>query len=98
MILCTSCDGFGKHFSRPIIKDKEIIIVERKCDLCNGNGGITDKRLEWVLQGEKLKEYRLGMNVSLRKAARILNMDASNLSKMERGIIKPKNVWNEILN
>jgi hypothetical protein len=33
------------------------------------------------------------MNMGLRKAAKFLNIDASNLSKMERGVIRPKNVW-----
>ncbi len=96
MIRCTSCDGFGKHFSRPIKTDSGIKILEFKCELCNGKGKIKDKKIDWVIKGNKLKEYRLKKNISLRVAAQILRIDASNLSKMERGIIKPTNIWNQL--
>lgn len=94
MILCTSCDGFGKHFSRPIIVKGKTKIIEMQCDLCNGTGKIEDEKIDWIIKGEELKKYRLRKNFSIREAARVLGMDASNLSKMERGVIKPRNIWN----
>lgn len=93
MILCTSCDGFGKHFSRPILIKGKVEIIELKCELCNGTGKIKDEKIDWIIKGQKLREYRLEKEITLRKAAKMLGMDASNLSKMERGIIKPKNIW-----
>ena len=95
MILCTSCNGFGLHYTRPVFKDGKTKIIEFSCELCEGTGKIDDEKIEWILQGMKLRESRLLQNISLRKAAKMLNMDASNLSKMERGIIKPRNIWND---
>lgn len=94
MILCTSCDGFGKLFTRPILKDGKIKYYEIKCDLCNGTGLIEDEKIDWIVKGRKMRDYRVyKIGMGLREAARYLNIDASNLSKMERGIIKPKNLW-----
>ena len=96
MVLCTSCDGFGKHYSRPIYRKGEVKIIELPCELCKGTGKIKDKQIEWILQGTKLKTYRLwDKGLTLREAAKALNIDPSNLSKMERGIIKPRNIWKQ---
>lgn len=95
MILCTSCDGFGKHFSRPLLIDGRVTTLELKCELCNGTGKISDEKIDWIIKGQNIKRQRLDKQISLRKAAKILGMDASNLSKMERGIIKPRNIWKE---
>ncbi len=94
MILCTFCDGFGKHFTRPILKDDEVKVYEIKCELCDGTGLIADGKIDWKLKGRKMRDYRVWqMGMGLREAERYLGIDASNLSKMERGIIKPKNLW-----
>lgn len=94
MILCTSCDGFGKHFTRPIYDKGKTKVIEIKCELCNGTGKIEDEKIDWIIKDLELRKYRLSKDLSLRKASEILKIDASNLSKMERGVIKPKNVWN----
>ena len=95
MHVCTSCDGFGKHFSRPIFSEGKVRILELPCELCNSTGKISDKKMEWVIQGKKLREYRLNIiGMSLRKAAKLLKIDVSYFSKMERGIMKPRDVWN----
>jgi RecJ-like exonuclease len=93
MILCTSCDGFGKHFGRPVLIKGKVTVIELTCQLCEGTGKIPDEKIEWVIQGQQLRKYRLQQDISLRSAAKMLNIDASNLSKMERGIIKPHNIW-----
>lgn len=93
MKICKQCDGFGEIFSRPILIAGKVSSASIKCDMCNGTGKIEDIKLLWIAQGKKLKELRLSKNVSLRAAAIKLNVDASNLSKMERGIIQPKNIW-----
>lgn len=83
MTKCPQCSGFGELadiFRRFV----------RQCPLCNGSGEVPDKHILWREQGRKLKAYRLDtLHLLLREAARKFGVDASNLSKMERGIIKP---------
>jgi hypothetical protein len=83
MIKCPQCNGFG-----------EIADLFRRfvatCPLCIGKGEVTNKHSLWIAQGDKLRNYRIGiLKMTLREAARRYQVDASNLSKMERGIIKP---------
>ena len=83
--ICPSCQGFGQVYS-----NNKII----NCGLCNGTGALADKNELWRKQGKSLKYHRLYVvQIGLRKSAKLLGVDASNLSKMERGIIKPYNVW-----
>lgn len=89
---CPSCSGFGKIFGAfyPLVAE---------CDTCNGKGFIDDIQTVWMAQGKMLKDYRLNeLKLGLREACRKYGYDASNLSKMERGIIKPvtpKEIYND---
>ena len=85
--LCPHCDGLGKIYAafHPIII---------KCDFCKSTGIINNKQQLRYEQGQKLKKYRLEiLKLTLRAACKKYNIDPSNLSKMERGIIKPKNIY-----
>lgn len=80
---CPSCDGFGKLFGAFTPK----VIT---CFTCQGKGFVPKRSDIWIKQGEELKEYRLNvLKMGLREACRKYDYDASNLSKMERGLIKP---------
>jgi len=85
--ICLQCEGFGKIFA---IKGTSI-----NCDMCAGSGMMKDKHVLWLMQGEVLKEIRIKNGLTLRKCALRYGIDPSNLSKMERGIIKPKNYFIE---
>lgn len=80
---CPSCDGFGEIFAP----------FEQKsypCFTCNETGYIEREKV-WIEQGKELKRYRLEeLGLGLREACRKYKYDASNLSRMERGIIKPQ--------
>ena len=91
---CPQCDGFGELFGLgcPGLKP-----VSFKCDLCAGTGVIDDKQRLWRLQGQKLKDRRIKMGISLRRCAKRYKLDAGNLSKMERGVIKPYNYFGKTL-
>lgn len=86
MDICTQYNGFGEVFGA-------FHPVSIQCDLCNGKGKLSSKKKLWVLQGRRLKEERLATGLTLRKTALKYGIDVSNLSKMERGVIKPKNIF-----
>lgn len=80
---CQQCSGTGKIFLRP-----NAIAPFIDCDMCEGTGGHELNSL-WAVQGGIIREWRLKNDITLRECARKYSLDASNLSKMERGIIKP---------
>lgn len=82
-IKCQQCDGTGRIFFRPNAK-----VPYTDCDLCKGSGGYEGNIL-WIIQGSKIRDFRIGNNYTLRECASRFEIDASNLSKMERGAIKP---------
>ena len=80
---CPSCDGFGKLFGA---FTKDVL----PCFTCQGIGHIPKRSDIWIKQGEELKKYRLNvLGLGLREACREYDYDPANLSKMERGLIKP---------
>jgi hypothetical protein len=87
MTICPQCNGFGfigDIFGR----------IHSDCPLCNSSGKVNNRFVMWKLYGKALREYRLKwMKLTLREAARKYHIDASNLSKMERGVIKPHKYW-----
>ena len=87
MVKCPQCNGF-----------KEITDIFRRfvlpCPLCMGKGKVANKHVLWIARGKKLRDFRLDvLGIGLREAARKFQVDASNLSKMERGIINPRNLY-----
>lgn len=83
-LTCQQCGGTGKIFLRP--NHKKIPFID--CDMCQGTGK-HDRNLLWEIQGSLFCEWRDKNDLTLREAARKYKIDPSNLSKMERGIIKP---------
>ena len=83
---CIQCDGFGKLFNR----DNSCF----DCDMCEGSGKMDINHVILKLQGEIIQDWRKSQGLTLRKAAEKYGIDPSNLSKMERGIIKPKKYYN----
>ncbi len=67
-----------------------------KCDMCEGVGIMPEHVSRWHPYGERIKAERIYRRLTLRAAAKLLGLDASNLSKMERGIIQPRNVWSSL--
>ena len=78
---CHQCSGSGKIF----LRNGKFI----ECDMCEGSGQYIGNLL-WVIQGFKIKDFRMNKaGMTLREFAKHCDIDASNLSKMERGIMKP---------
>jgi len=82
MVKCPACNGFGVIPARchPIKVD---------CDVCRGLGLVEDYEPIWKSIGSMMRDYRIDvLRMSLREAAIKFGVDASNLSKYERGVIK----------
>lgn len=82
---CLQCDGTGKLFFMPKRKNAVSYI---DCDICKGTGK-AERSDFWEAIGFIIKDWRIGKQMGLREASRKFCIDPSNLSKMERGIIKP---------
>lgn len=63
--------------------------------MCDGTGLLPDHIGKWQPYGERLKAERIHRGLTVRTAAKYLGIDASNLSKMERGLIAPQFLWKE---
>jgi len=87
MVLCFECNGTGK-VSHTIFS-KNSSTIETTCEMCNGKGKIANKKIDWIIQGMKLKEDRLNQGITIQKAARLLQVEPDSIDRMERGIVKP---------
>ena len=93
-MICPSCNGTKKIFALfPIWADSvpekdRKIYADIPCHDCN-NGEVDDRYNEWLLIVKSMKAERISRKITLRKEAARRGMDASILSKMERGFIKP---------
>lgn len=83
--VCLQCDGLGKIFFLPKNK-KTLPYID--CDICKGTG-MADRSDLWEAIGFIIKDWRIDNEIGIREASRRFKIDPSNLSKMERGIIKP---------
>jgi hypothetical protein len=59
------------------------------CDMCNGKGSVPKEKLLDIKKGFALKKIRILKRLTLRDASKIYKIDATELSKMERGVIRP---------
>lgn len=82
-VVCPQCNGWQR-----ILTFHGIDLG--KCTMCEGTGMASAEKGRWYSYGQRLKSLRLARRLRLREAARIMGMDPSNLSKMERGLVRPQ--------
>lgn len=82
---CPQCNNFGKIAMPTLSLDVE-------CPLCEGTGMVHEWHPDWKAQGKEIKNRRIAAGYTLRTGAKLVQIDPSNLSKMERGLIKPQNI------
>ena len=80
---CQQCNGTGKIFFR---MNAKVPFID--CDICKGTGEHEQNDL-WFMLGKLISDWRSKKRLTLRECSRQYHIDPSNLSKMERGIIKP---------
>ena len=97
MIDCPKCKG-GKEplccfpafpNKKMLEKSNEELMKLFACMQCKGTGRVSDEMTQWIRDGEILKNRRISEKVTLRNACKLLNIQPSILSEMERGVIKP---------
>lgn len=92
---CPLCKGKKKIlglfpvWAEDVPKEKRKPYVEVTCHQCEGNGEVPDEMTEWIKEGKKLKDKRIEKRLTLRKAAKKLGIDGSELSYQETGRKKP---------
>lgn len=92
---CNQCSGFGVILGASVESLKPVSIP---CDLCRGTGRIRHRQILWRFQGALLRKKRESLGLTFRDAARKWHYDCSNISKMERGVIKPVNYMKAMFN
>lgn len=86
-IRCPDCLGFGFYLSW-------LGHCLGICELCQGKKKIKNRQIKYYNYGQYIYKHRIeNMKLTLRQAAKKYNLDPSNLSKMERGILKPREYW-----
>lgn len=81
-VVCPQCNGWQRMLTFMGVDLGE-------CPMCEGSGRASDEKRRWYSYGQQLKALRIAKRLRLRQAARLIGMDPSNLSKMERGLIRP---------
>ena len=74
---CLSCDGRGETY---YICENRML----RCSSCDGTGK-QERDAAWVGQGQRLRELRVGSDLSLREAAKRCGQNVVALSEAERG-------------
>ena len=87
MNTCPECSGRGVvlGYGCPGFKPMEL-----PCRFCDATGAGIDERRRWRASGEVLRAMRLGRDLSLREAARVIEIGAVDLSDAEHGRVNPE--------
>lgn len=63
------------------------------CDLCDGKGAISAERFAWYQRGQVHRQLRLDRGFTLREEAGRRGICAASLSRMERGVDDPEQLF-----
>ena len=88
MIQCPECNGEKEiRIAFPHNRDKPTL----SCMQCKGTGEVPEEMIQWMENGEILKDKRISKRMTLRKATKQLGgLDLiMKFSEMERGVIEP---------
>lgn len=86
MIECPMCHGEGKRivFACPGFRALEI-----GCEMCKGEGEISEAQIAWVEVGALCKERRRKLQLIVRDAEIVTGIMAADICRMEAGICDP---------
>lgn len=88
---CPRCSGSGEVtvvFVTAKPRSCGMPMGEYPCDACDGTGQVTCNKLHRMKRGESLRHYRVKVcGLGLREAARLWNIKAVDLSRIEQGLV-----------
>ena len=88
-MICSQCNGFG--YTVTLLETSKVW-----CYGCQGAGNVADVHGAWKIYGAEMRGWRTEQELTLRAASIKYGIDPSNLSKMERGILKPRCYYKEL--
>lgn len=84
------CYVLAAHTSAPAYVTGPLAgFAERPCSVCDGTGEVGDERAAWMIEGAKLRAFRIERDMSLREAARWLGVSPVEWSDAEHGKVDP---------
>ncbi len=95
-MICPDCNGEKKIAILPKIAKNGKVLTSIPCDRCNQTGKISKKMAEWIKLGANLRSYRIEANITLRELSKRTEVDASIISKAERGLMDPMEFANMV--
>lgn len=89
-MICPDCGGNKKiyGYAKPIKGSCKPRMVN--CFRCKGNGEVPNEMNEWIKEGQKVKDFRLLKNMTLREYAKKAAMTVYDLSQAENGYVDPR--------
>ena len=88
LIQCPECNGSGAGQGFVCTRER-CYSGAMKCFRCKGEGKVPAEMLDWIAQGDKLRENRFTRDLGQREEARRRGMDLVEYSHMEHGKINP---------
>jgi len=92
MTTCPQCKGSGQSYCHLNYGERGGEWKWLPCTLCCGDKEISEEQFGWLSKGKALRAARLSRNLILRDAAKLLGMNAVDLSKIEQGKASPDGV------
>lgn len=89
MTKCPRCTGDGGYYA---IVTRATGCAEEylTCDLCKGDGSISDEIVGWLKVGSEHRNARVARDESLRECAKRLGVSPALISAMETGRQRPR--------
>ncbi len=88
-MICPDCNGEKKIAILPKIAKNGKVLTSIPCDRCNQTGKISKRMAAWIKQGAYLRSQRINAKLTLREFSKRTEVDASIISKAERGLMDP---------
>lgn len=89
MTTCPRCTGDGGYYAL-VTRATGCAEEYLTCDLCKGDGKISDEVAGWLKEGVDHRNARVARDESLRECARRLGLSPALISAMETGRQRPR--------
>lgn len=90
-MICPTCKGEKEQLALFTISETKPHELAKKitCLRCNGQGTVPDEQKEWIAIGKEMTKTRRSNKKTIREMSLKLGIEATSLSNIEQGQIKP---------